>query len=140
MATARNSGPSPDVQSEDDQPTSAELEEFRAFKAKQNGKSGPDRYRVVVANKGQGDRVLFSSVSKKRAMAHIERTCPRGSHHFLLCPDGTMLSYEHERHTGGPQGEDVEPWQEFDRDAYQAPDLAPVNTSDPWADAWEGAQ
>lgn len=103
-------------------------------------KTGPDRYRVVVSNKSNGERVLFSSVSKSRAQKWIEDHCPRGSHFFLLAPDGSMSSYEAERLTGGPRGEDLEAWQPFDRDAYQAPDLAPVNTNDPWADAWEGAQ
>jgi hypothetical protein len=103
-------------------------------------KSGPARYRVVVSNKIAGDRVLFSSTSQKRARAYVERNCPRGQHFFVLAPDGSMESYEHERHTGGTRGEDVEVWQTFDRDAYQAPDLSPVNTNDPWADAWEGVQ
>jgi hypothetical protein len=105
-----------------------------------NTKKGPDRYKVVVSLKTAGDRVLFSSVSQKRAMKWIEDHCPRGSHFHLLMPDGTTMSYEHERHTGGPQGEDIEAWQPFDRDEYQAPDLMPVNTNDPWADAWEGVQ
>lgn len=102
--------------------------------------SAPERYKVVVSNKMNGDRVLFSSVSEKRARKYVEEHCPRGSHFFVLSPDGSMSSYEHERHSGGPQGEDVEVWQPFDRDAYQAPELSPVNTNDPWADAWEGAQ
>lgn len=103
-------------------------------------KAGPDRFRVIVSNKGAGDRVLMSSVSEKRARAFVENRCPRGQHFFVLSPDGTMSTFEAERAGGGPQGEDVDMWQEFDRDAYQAPDLSPVNTSDPWADAWEGAQ
>lgn len=105
-----------------------------------DAKSGPPRFRVVVSLKTAGDRVLFSSVSEKRAKKWIEDHCPRGSHFHLVSPDGEMSSYEHERHTGGPQGEDIEAWQPFDRDAYQAPELTPVNTQDPWADAWEGAQ
>lgn len=108
--------------------------------AKQGGASGPERFKVMVSNKMTGDRTLFSSVSEKRAKKYIEDRCPRGSHFFLLAPDGSMSSYEHERLTGGPQGEDIEAWQPFDREAYQAPDLSPVNTNDPWADAWEGAQ
>lgn len=102
--------------------------------------SGPDRFKVIVSNKMAGDRTLFSSVSEKRARAFVEQRCPRGSHFHVLSPDGSMASYEAERATGGPQGEDVETWQPFDRDAYQAPDLTPANTNDPWADAWEGAQ
>jgi hypothetical protein len=100
----------------------------------------PIRYRVIVSLKTAGDRVLFSSVSQKRAKRWIEDHCPRGSHFFLSCPDGSMLAYEHERHSGGPRGEEIDPWQEFDRDAYQQPELAPVSSHDPWADAWEGAQ
>jgi hypothetical protein len=98
----------------------------------------PPRYRVVVSNNMAGDRVLFSSVSEKRAKRWVEDHCPRGSHMFLLGPDGSMSSYEAER--AGPQGADVEQWSEFDRDAYQAPTLAPISSNDPWADAWEGAQ
>lgn len=112
---------------------------FDEMMAKSNGNgNAPARFKVIVSNNFTGDRVLFSSVSEKRAMAWIEGHCPRGSHFFLLSPDGTMRSYEAER--TGAQGEDVEPWAEFDRDAYQAPTLAPINTNDPWADAWEGAQ
>jgi len=113
---------------------------YDAIQAQAAAKKGPDRYRVIVSNNMAGDRVLFSSVSQKRAQKYIEDKCPRGQHFFLLAPDGSMSSYEAERLTGGPQGEDVEAWQPFDRDAYQAPDLSPVNTNDPWADAWEGAQ
>lgn len=118
----------------------AAYDKMMADQAGRNGNAAPPRYKVIVANKMAGDRVLFTSVSKTRAKAHIERTCPRGSHHFLLNPDGSMESYEAERATGGPRGEDVDTWQPFDREAYQAPDLSPVDSNDPWADAWEGAQ
>lgn len=104
----------------------------------QGAKPAPPRYKVIVSNNMTGDRVLFSSVSESRAKTWIESHCPRGSHFFLLMPDGSKLSYEAER--TGVQGEDAEPWAEFDRDAYQAPTLSVVNTNDPWADAWEGAQ
>lgn len=114
---------------------------FDDMMAKQQGASKvPDRYKVVVSNKTFGDRILYSSVSKSRARKFVEDKCPRGQHFHVQNPDGSMESYEAERASGGPQGEDVEMWQPFDRDAYQAPDLSPVNTSDPWADAWEGAQ
>jgi hypothetical protein len=113
---------------------------YDALQAAQKANKGPDRYRVIVSLKGAGDRTLFSSVSQKRARKYVEDHCPRGQHFFVLAPDGSMESYEAERLTGGPQGEDIEAWQPFDRDAYQAPTLEPVNTNDPWADAWEGAQ
>jgi hypothetical protein len=105
-----------------------------------SGQKAPPRWKVVVSLKTAGDRVLYSSVSEKRAKKWVEDHCPRGSHFMLVSPDGETSSYEHERLTGGPRGEDVEAWQPFDRDAYQAPELNPVNVNDPWADAWEGAQ
>jgi hypothetical protein len=122
--------------------TMSDAEKAAAFDDMMAAKSGaakaPPRYKVIVSNNMTGDRVLFSSLSEKRAKAWIEGHCPRGSHFFLLAPDGSMQSYEAER--TGVQGEDAEPWAEFDRDAYQAPTLAPINTNDPWADAWEGVQ
>lgn len=120
------------------------MEEKAALYDKQQGalpagNGSVPRFKVVESlNRGGADRVLFSSVSEKRARAHLEKTCPRGSHHHLVLPDGSTESYEAER--TGAQGEDVDAWGPFDRDAYQAPDLTPVNTNDPWADAWEGAQ
>jgi hypothetical protein len=114
---------------------------YDAMQAEQKqANNAPARYKVVVSLKTAGDRVLFSSVSEKRAKKWVEDHCPRGSHFFLLGPDGSMSSFEHERNSGGPQGEDLDTWQPFDRDAYQAPELSPVNVHDPWADAWEGAQ
>lgn len=113
---------------------------YDALMAEKAGNKGPDRFRVMVSHKGTGDRTLFSSVSESRARRFVEQRCPRGSHFFVRNPDGTDWSYEHERLTGGPQGEELDAWQPFDREAYQAPTLEPVNTNDPWADAWEGAQ
>lgn len=112
----------------------------RAANSNGNGTSAPPRYKAVVSLQTAGDRVLFSSVNENRVKTWIEMHCPRGQHFFLLSPDGSMQSFEYERQSGGPQGEDVEMWQPFDRAAYQAPELSPVNTNDPWADAWEGAQ
>lgn len=123
-------------------PTNEEVEAARKVLAlAEPASSAPARYKVVESlQRGGADRVFFTSVSKARAKAFIERNCPRGSHFHLLNPDGTMESYEHERNTGGPQGEELDAWQPFDRDAYQAPELTPTSAADPWADAWEGAQ
>lgn len=122
--------------------TMSDAEKIAAFDKMAAGGQGaantPARYKVIVSNNMAGDRVLFSSLSETRAKAWLEGHCPRGSHMFLLSPDGSMLSYEAER--TGVQGADADAWAEFDRDAYQAPTLAPVSQNDPWADAWEGAQ
>jgi hypothetical protein len=100
----------------------------------------PARWKVIVSDPNANGRTLYSSVSEGRAKQWLENHCPRGQHFCLVGPDGSMFSYEHERLTGGPQGEDVEAWQPFDQAAYSSPELNPVNTHDPWADAWEGAQ
>jgi hypothetical protein len=121
-------------------PTEEEVQAAQKVLALATSAGSVARYKVIVSNSMAGDRVLYSSVSEKRARKYVEDKCPRGQHFFVLSPDGSMSSYEQERLTGGPQGEDVEAWQSFDRDAYQAPDLSPVNSNDPWADAWEGAQ
>lgn len=113
---------------------------FDALQAQSTGAKNPPRYKVIVSDPNARDRVLFSSVSEKRARKYVEDNCPRGQHFFVQNPDGSMWSYEHERHTGGPQGEDIDVWQEFDRNSYSSPELVPVNVHDPWADAWEGAQ
>jgi hypothetical protein len=121
-------------------PTAEAVAAAKEVLALAGANSGPARYRAVVSLKTAGDRVLFSSVNENRVKRWIQDHCPRGSHFFLLAPDGTMSSYEAERASGGAQGEELDTWQVFDRDGYQAPELAPVNASDPWADAWEGAQ
>jgi hypothetical protein len=118
----------------------AAFDELMAKQSESASNASPPRYKVVVSLKTAGDRVLFSSVSKSRAQRWIEDHCPRGSHFHLVDPDGVTTSYEHERLTGGAKGEDLDAWQPFDRDAYQAPELAPVDANNPWADAWEGAQ
>jgi hypothetical protein len=127
-----------DVATMSDADKAAAYDEMMAKQNGGQGNSAPQRYKVIVSNNMAGDRVLFSSVSEKRAKQWLETHCPRGSHFFLLAPNGAMFSYEAER--TGAQGEDVEAWAEFDRAAYQAPTLAPVSSNDPWADAWEGAQ
>jgi len=123
-------------------PTTEEIEAAKQILALAGTRASdaPPRFEVIVSNKTAGNRILFSSVSEKRAKKWVEDHCPRGSHFFLLTPDGEMFSYEAERESGGPRGEELEMWQPFDREAYQAPKLDPVNTNDPWADAWEGAQ
>lgn len=136
-----------DVQEEQSAPSQEDVVAAQAvleragIKKDDGKKKAPPRYRVIVSNALAGDRTLFSSVSETRARKWVENNCPRGSHFFVRDPDGNDWSYEHDRHTGGPQGEDVEVWQPFDRAAYQAPTLdAQPAGNDPWADAWEGAQ
>jgi hypothetical protein len=123
------------------QPTAEEVAAANAVLAAANSTTGPARYKVVVSALSANNRVLFSSVSKTRAMTWLEQHCPRGEDFFLLCPDGTMMSYVQER-TIGPNGEDVDQWQTFDRAAYQAPSMGSMQatSADPWADQWEAAQ
>jgi hypothetical protein len=120
-------------------PSAEDVAAAQAVLAQATAAATPARYKVVVSDPAQNDRVLFSSMSEKRTKQWVEQHVPRGEDVFVLSPDGAMSSYAQER-TIGPKGEDVEPWQSFDRTAYSRPELHTVSAHDPWADAWEGAQ
>lgn len=95
----------------------------------------PDYYRVVTALSaagGEPDRVLFRSVSEKRARAWLETHAPRGSDILLSKPDGTYESYEAER--TGEKGADVDTWQPYDPSDYKRPEQASESAVDEWAD------
>jgi hypothetical protein len=95
----------------------------------------PDYFRVVTALSaagGEPDRVLFRSVSEKRARGWLETHAPRGGDILLSKPDGTYESYEQER--TGDKGADVDQWQAFDPADYTRPEQASEVAPDEWAD------
>jgi len=95
----------------------------------------PDYYRVVTALSaagGEPDRVLFRSVSEKRARNWLETHAPRGGDILLSKPDGSYESYEAER--TGEKGADVDQWQPFDPADYARPETASEIAPDEWAD------
>jgi hypothetical protein len=94
--------------------------------------SSPDRWQVKLSHPLERKRTVFSSVSEKRARAFLQNRYPRGEEAYLEGPDGYTESYQQER--TGEHGEDAEPWQAFDPEAYVPPEeAAPVGEA-AWAD------
>jgi hypothetical protein len=95
----------------------------------------PDYFRVVTALSaagGEPDRVLFRSVSEKRARKWLEDHAPRGGDILLSKPDGNYETYAQER--TGEKGADVDLWQPFDPQDYTRPEQASEVAPDEWAD------
>jgi hypothetical protein len=76
-----------------------------------------DWYKVRLTHHIHNRKVLFRSVSEKRARKFVENRFPRGSEAYLELPDGSEEHYEHERQ--GEMGTDVE--------FHQSPTYLPVN-------------
>jgi hypothetical protein len=94
--------------------------------------ASPGRWRVKLSHPLERERVVFSSISEKRARAFIERRYPRGEEAFLESPEGDTESYQAER--TGPHGEDAEQWAEFDLAAYVPPEEQAPPGEAAWAD------
>lgn len=101
---------------------------------KDTGKTGDtlERYKVRLSHPGDRKRVVFSSVSERRARRFIQNRYPRGEEAYLEKPDGTFESYQHER--SGPRGEDVDQWGEFDPESYKPPEEAAPPGDTVWQD------
>jgi hypothetical protein len=93
----------------------------------------PKFYMVKVSNPVSNGRIVFRSVSQKRAMAWVEAHCPRGSEFYLEAPNGDIMSYEQER--TGEKGTDVDQWAEYDPSQYVSPELNVPGQADAWSDA-----
>lgn len=93
-----------------------------------------DRWNVRLSHPHERKRVVFSSISEKRARRFIANRFPRGEEAYLEGPDGSTESYQHER--TGPHGEDAEQWGEFDPEAYKPPE----ETAPPGESAWHDVE
>jgi hypothetical protein len=93
----------------------------------------PQFYKVVVSNPEANNRVIFRSVSQKRAMTWVENHVPRGGEVHLLAPDGTITNYEQER--TGEKGMDAEQWQSYDPADYVSRELGQAPGQDAWSDS-----
>jgi hypothetical protein len=90
------------------------------------------RYRVRLSHPKDGKRIVFTSISEKRARDHLMRRYPRGTTAYLELPDGSTEHYEPER--CDEHGLEAEPWAPFDPDAFQPPEeVSPPGQSE-WAD------
>lgn len=95
-------------------------------------KSDFEFYRVISSFPADRERVLFRSISLKRARIFIERRCPRGEEMYLKLPDGSFESYSAER--AGPHGEDMDQWQPFDPASWRPPAEQEPPGDSAWAD------
>jgi len=95
-------------------------------------KEGPDRWRVRLSHPHENKRVVFSSVSERRARNFVRNRFPRGEEAYLEAPDGTTESYQNER--TGPHGEDADQWDAFDPETYVPPEEAPPPGEAAWQD------
>lgn len=92
--------------------------------------SGPQFYTVKLTHPSHHGRIVFRSVSRKRAENWLVSRCPRGSEFHLETPGGETHHYEAER--AGERGTDANPWMPFDPSTW-----VPVEAqSPPGQDAW----
>lgn len=92
----------------------------------------PKFWRVISSHPQDMGRVLFRSVSERRARAWLERHVPRGEEAHLKSPDGKYESYVAER--AGPRGEDLDQWQPFDPASWKPPAEQEPPGDTAWAD------
>jgi|SRR5215510_13225918 len=90
------------------------------------------RWQVKLTHPLERSKVVFSSVSEKRARAFVENRYPRGEEAYLESPSGKTESYQAER--TGPYGEDADQWADFDPASYVPPEQAPPPGEAAWAD------
>jgi hypothetical protein len=101
-------------------------------KSTTSGDAPTGRWQVRLSHPNERKRVVFSSVSERRARAHVQNRYPRGEEAYLEGPDGTTESYQHER--TGPHGEDADQWASFDPETYQPPEEQTPPGEAAWAD------
>ena len=95
-------------------------------------KGGPPTVRFKVRSSFPTDnkRVLFSTVSEKRARRFVENRFPRGEEAYIELPDGSTEAFQMER--AGPYGEDMEQWAPFDPESW----VPPAEQEPPGESAW----
>src|SRR2546430_1095064 len=100
--------------------------------AQDTPKPPTERWKVRSSFPIDQKKVLFNSVSEKRARRFIVNRFPRGEEAYLESPTGETTAYQHER--TGPSGEDVAEWPPCDRISWLPPaEMAPPGES-AWAD------
>jgi len=92
----------------------------------------PEFFLVKMTHPQNHGRVVFRSVSEKRAKTWVENHYPRGSEAYLETPAGKTFHYEAER--AGEQGADVDSWSAFDPESWVSPAQSAPPGQDEWAD------
>jgi hypothetical protein len=96
------------------------------------GDNLPPFFLVRMSHPDARKRIIFRSVSEKRARAYLTRFFPRGSEAYLELPGGTAEHHEMER--AGEYGTDVDVWAEFDPESYRPPSEQVPPGESAWAD------
>ena len=76
----------------------------------------PGRWKVRLSHPESRKRVVFSSISERRARDWLMRRCPRAEEMYLETPAGGFYSYVVDRLND--DGTDAESWSGFDPDQY----------------------
>lgn len=92
----------------------------------------PQFFKVRLSHPSSNKRIVFRSVSEKRARTWVQNRFPRGSEAYLEKPDGTFESFEAER--AGENGTDADQWADFDPATWQPPEEAVAPGQSAWAD------
>jgi hypothetical protein len=95
-------------------------------------KTAPEWFRVVLTHPSMNGRIVFRSLSEKRARKWVEDHFPRGSEVHLVSPAGKTESFEAER--TGEHGADVPQWADFNPEDWVPAAQAPPPGQDEWAD------
>ena len=93
----------------------------------------PGRWQVRVSHPVSNKRVVFSSISERRARQWLMNRAPRGEEMYLESPTGDTESYVIDRREGD-YGEEVDEWQAFDPDAYNPQDVSVPPGTAGWPD------
>lgn len=92
-----------------------------------------DWYLVKLTHPSHHNKIVFRSLSEKRARDFVERRFPRGEEVYLEHPDGRMESYQHERLDGG-LGVEADKWAPFDPATWIPLDSQAPPGETAWAD------
>ena len=112
--------------------TSSSTSSSTTAKAKSSDTDSPQWYRVISSFAEDRGRVLFRTVSERRARAFVQNRFPRGSEAHLALPDGSYESYEAERQ--GEHGQDADPWGPIDPESWKPPALQEPPGQSAWGD------
>lgn len=100
--------------------------------SKGTGNGDPQWYRVISSFPQDQGKVLFRSVSERRARNYVQNRFPRGSEAHLRLPDGSHEHYEAERQ--GEHGQDADPWAAFNPDEWKPPAMQEPPGQSAWGD------
>lgn len=116
-----------------EQTATAKQPEKQPAKPAKKESSEPGRWQVRVSHPVSNKRVVFSSISERRARQWLMNRAPRGEEMYLESPDGETESYVIGRQEG-EYGDDADEWQPFNPDDYMPQDVTVPPGTAGWPD------